>query len=89
MKCTFFKIPTNETTASQTEFNSFCSQHRISQIEKNFVANGDNSFWSICVTWLENESSLAASANTSRKSRIDYKDSLFGRFRGASPILRV
>jgi superfamily II DNA helicase RecQ len=61
--------------ADENELNTFVSQHRISHIDKHFVADGANSFWSICVTWLDSEGSLADSI-AKRKNKIDYKDVL-------------
>ena len=41
-------------------------------MEKQFVANGDNSFWSICVCYAEKDGDLGAA----RRSRIDYREVL-------------
>jgi hypothetical protein len=38
MKFQFFTLPVHDNNASQL-LNSFCSQHRITQIEKHFVAD--------------------------------------------------
>lgn len=60
MKYKFFKIVTGNAIDSETELNAFCAQHRITDIEKNFVTDGSNSFWSICVAYSDNEGALLA-----------------------------
>lgn len=72
MKYNFFTIPAKHSEASQDALNVFCSQHRVAFVEKQFIADGDNSFWSICVSWEEGEVASSIAANQ-RKSRVDYK----------------
>ncbi len=76
MKLEFFKIPVQESKDASSELNSFCIQHRISQIEKHFVADGSNSFWSICVTYLDTKQPLSETNNRKSKNNIDYKEVL-------------
>lgn len=47
MKYKFFAIPARYPEAVEAEFNAFCSQHRISYLEKQLVVEGTNSLWSI------------------------------------------
>lgn len=75
MKLKFFKIPVSDSVILETEVNMFITQHRITHIEKQFVVDGANSFWSICVTWLDSEGALADNM-ARRKNKIDYKDLL-------------
>ena len=75
MKHKFFKIPVSDPVNAETELNTFISQHRIAHIDRYFVADGANSFWSICLTWLESESALAGSL-PKRKNKIDYREVL-------------
>ncbi len=74
MKYKFFAIPARNPDGAEDSLNSFCSQHRISFVEKHLVADGVNSFWSICVTWLEGEE--APSASSQKKPTVDYKQVL-------------
>ncbi len=83
MKQKFFKIPVANSENIETDLNAFCDQHRISNIDKHFVADGVNSFWAICVTWSSNEGSLvgsnlkrASTSNSKASSKIDYKEVL-------------
>ena len=72
MKYQFFVIPAQNPGPAQEELNRFCTGRRIINLEKAFVANGDRSFWSVCVTWLEGEKNL----QNPPKSRVDYRDVL-------------
>ena len=75
MKHTFFKVPVSDPVNAETELNTFMSQHRIAHIDRYFVADGANSFWSICLVWLEGDGALTDSF-PKRKNKIDYKDVL-------------
>lgn len=55
MNYQFFVIPAQNPSTATDELNVFCNRHRITEIEKQFVVNGANSYWSICVTWVEQE----------------------------------
>ena len=74
MKQKFFHIPVINAAQIEAELNSFCDQQKVSHVEKHFVADGQNSFWAICVTWSSNTGSFISSQ--SRKSKIDYKEVL-------------
>ena len=52
MKHKFFVISALNPEPDEQALNQFCSQHRIVNVEKAFVANGERSYWSVCVTWL-------------------------------------
>jgi superfamily II DNA helicase RecQ len=72
MKFEFFSIPACSPEQGQLELNSFCGSHRIASIEKQFVANGEQSYWAICVSYLDNEKKIILPG----KSKIDYREVL-------------
>lgn len=72
MKYRFFTIPTLAPEQAQEELNRFCSGHRIASVEKQFVANGDRSFWTICVSYIEQDNKLPAAG----KGKVDYREVL-------------
>lgn len=74
MKYKFFAIPARNPEAVEEALNSFCSQHRVSFIEKHLVTDGANSFWSVCVTWLEGEGTFSTGQH--KKAPVDYKQIL-------------
>lgn len=76
MKFKFFAIPARYPEAAEAELNAFCSQHRISYIDKHLVANGADSFWSICISWLEGEAASSGFAANRSKPSVDYKQIL-------------
>ena len=73
MKYQFFKIPANDSSDAEAALNTFCSNHQIITVEKNFVADGLFSYWSFCITWKEKKQTTS---NSPAKSRIDYKEIL-------------
>lgn len=76
MKFQFFTIPTQENTPAINELNSFCTQHRVTAIEKQFVSDGVNSFWSICITFIDTQAALLNTSVGKSKKTIDYKEVL-------------
>jgi hypothetical protein len=79
MKQKFFRIPVANSEDVEFDLNAFCDQHRISNVDKHFVADGANSFWAVCVTWSDNEGSLAGSIKRTtnpKTGKIDYKEVL-------------
>ncbi|MFM7166202.1 MAG: HRDC domain-containing protein [Planctomycetaceae bacterium] len=71
MQIQFFQVPVH---ASQVdELNRFLGTHRVTSIERQFVSDGANSFWSICVTY---EKGDPPQNSTQQKERIDYRDLL-------------
>lgn len=75
MKHKFFQVPVCDSLAAENELNMFVAQHRITHIDKQFVADGANSFWAICVTWLDSEGALIDKIGK-QKQKIDYKEVL-------------
>lgn len=76
MKYKFFVIPARNPEASETALNAFCSQHRISFIEKHLVSDGADSFWTICIAWLDGEAASIVSTDNRSKPKVDYKQIL-------------
>ena len=75
MRFRFFTIATQLPVQGQDALNAFCAQHRVVSVEKQFVAQGMESFWSICVTYIEN-SETSRSIQGGKRDRIDYKEVL-------------
>lgn len=45
-----FAIPALTPQPAQDEFNRFCLAQRVVNIERQFVADGANAYWALCVT---------------------------------------
>jgi superfamily II DNA helicase RecQ len=79
MRLKFFTIPACSSEAAEADLNRFLGAHRISHVERHFMAEGAASFWAICVTWVEGGEGPgppALSAEGSRRGRIDYREVL-------------
>lgn len=72
MKYKFFYIPVIDSGVSAQELNSFCAGHRVLSIEKEFVSDGQNSFWSVCISYMEGNPPVPGSGRT----RVDYREVL-------------
>ena len=69
----FVTIPARDAEAAERSLNGFLASHRVLSIERRFVDVGVNSFWAICVDYLEASAAASGPASTLSRSRIDYK----------------
>jgi superfamily II DNA helicase RecQ len=72
MKFRFFAIPARSPEAGEQALNAFCAEHRVLSVEKELVADGGESYWAICVCYLEGADSVRG-ALAGKRERIDYK----------------
>lgn len=72
MRYKFFYIPVQNPEGAEQELNKFCGSHCVATMEKHFVNDGQNSFWSICVSFIE-PSNLQ---HLSKRGKIDYREVL-------------
>jgi superfamily II DNA helicase RecQ len=73
MKIEFFHIPAFAYDESVAKLNSCIARQRVTNIEKHFVANGDNSFWAVAVTIADGN---GEAGDTARRMKIDYRQVL-------------
>ncbi|MCH9698805.1 MAG: HRDC domain-containing protein [Gammaproteobacteria bacterium] len=78
MKFQFFTIPVQDNGSATHALNSFCSQKRITQVEKHFIADGQNSYWSICLTWVDGSEPPGSNGKNRKTTQVDYKEVLNG-----------
>lgn len=76
MKFQFFSVSAQSPEESQQLLNSFCAQHRVLTVEKQFVDLGAESYWSICVTTIEGNTQGMSKLSDNKRERIDYKEVL-------------
>jgi superfamily II DNA helicase RecQ len=76
MKMHFFIVPAKWPEQAQETLNAFCAQHRVMTLEKQFVDLGVESYWSICVTFIEGINPAPAESVANRRDRIDYREVL-------------
>jgi superfamily II DNA helicase RecQ len=72
MKYRFFSIPALMPEDMQDEMNRFCAAHRVINIEKQFVQDGERSYWALCVCYVEKQ----AGPLSPRKGNVDYREVL-------------
>ena len=53
MQLKLFVLPIKNLGAAEAEMNAFLRGHRVLAVKKEFVADGENSFWSFCVEYLD------------------------------------
>lgn len=73
MAIAFFWIPANHPWDAQDEVNKFLASHRVLAVDRHFVANGNDSAWSVAVDYADGNSHTSAAPD---KSRVDYREVL-------------
>lgn len=77
MQMYFQSVPARGDGGVQEELNSFLRSHRVLTVHREFVAQGDNSFWALAVEWLEGSRPTQEGAQRGGgKERVDYKEML-------------
>lgn len=71
MRLDFFTISILNPEPQAEELNRFLADHKVFKIDREFVNDGDGSFWSVCVT-----SGNRHSQQGGRKPSIDYREVL-------------
>lgn len=74
MQIKIFNIPIPASEAMTEEMNVFLRSKRILQTESHIVNNGQGSFWSFCIKYLDHSSS--STVNKTKRKKIDYKEVL-------------
>ena len=73
----FFIIPISSISSTESELNAFLNTVKAINIQREFVTQGESSFWAVAVEYLtgdiQNES---FGSQINRKPRIDYKEIL-------------
>ena len=85
MNYKFFAIPARNPDQAEAALNAFCNRHLISFIEKQLIADGADSYWSICITYMEGEAPPSISGVNQIKPAVDYKQIVYF----ARPPLRI
>lgn len=72
MQYRFFAIPAVDACEQTEELNQFLRGHRVLQVQREFVADGANSLWCLCVEYLETKGT-ASRQRGRRRERVDYR----------------
>ena len=77
MQLKLFVLPVKNLGAAEAEMNAFLRSHRLLAVKKEFVSDGENSFWSFCVEYLDGANVGASGMpQGSRAPKVDYKEVL-------------
>jgi hypothetical protein len=74
-----FTLPVHNPGAAETELNGFLASHRVLSVDRRFVEEGERSFWSFCVDFVDargGSSSSSAAGGTGKRDRTDYREVL-------------
>ena len=74
MQLKLFVLPIKNLGAAEAEMNAFLRGHRVLAVKKEFVADGENSFWRFCVEYLDGAG--AGALLPGGRPKIDYKEVL-------------
>jgi hypothetical protein len=74
MQLKLFILPVKNLDAAEGEMNGFLRSHRVLAVKKEFVADGENSFWTFCVEYLD--STAGAASWPGKGPKVDYKEVL-------------
>ncbi len=73
----FFVIPARDAGAAAAELNGFLRGRRVLSVDRRWVDQGSESFWSFCVDYLDSgEGSAVAGKNGGARGKVDYRDVL-------------
>jgi superfamily II DNA helicase RecQ len=75
MPYTFFHIRAVDSAGDAARLNAFLDSRVVLQVERHFVSDGENSFWSVCVSTAEGAGPNPAARSHNRRS-VDYREIL-------------
>jgi len=75
MQVQIFSISAIENSSELQKMNAFLRGHKIIDIEKQFVNNASESFWSFCIRYINSDNQLSLNPQT-KKAKVDYKEVL-------------
>lgn len=70
-----FAVPIRDPAAAQDELNSFLLSHKVLAVDRRWVDQGADSFWSFCVDYHASATKTASTAR-GKKSQVDYREVL-------------
>jgi superfamily II DNA helicase RecQ len=76
MQLKLFILPVKNLAAAEAEMNTFLRSHRVLAVKKELVAEGENSFWTFCVEYLESAPGGAGAPGLPGRPKVDYKELL-------------
>ena len=75
MQLKVFVLPIKNLGAAEVEMNAFLRGHRVLAVKKEFVPDGENSFWTFCVEYLDGGGG-GGLVPGGKLPKVDYKEVL-------------
>jgi len=75
MQLKLFVLPIKNLGAAEAEMNAFLRRHRVLAVKKEFVPDGENSFWTFCVEYLDG-GGAGGLLPGGKLPKVDYKEVL-------------
>lgn len=72
----FIQIPANGQGSAKEELNKLLRNGRIASVKKEFVSNGEDSFWAFCIEFLDGTLGVVDRGRAATGPKIDYKEVL-------------
>jgi len=72
----FIQIPANGQGSAKEELNKLLRNGRIASVKKEFVSNGEDSFWAFCIEFLDGTLGVVDRGRGTSGPKIDYKEVL-------------
>jgi len=77
MSYRFFVIPVRDDGTAAAELNGFLGSRRVLTVDRRWVDQGSESFWSFCVDYLESSGGpVVAGKNGGGRAKVDYREVL-------------
>ena len=76
MRLRFFMVPVIAPDDATAELNRFLAGNRILAVERQFIGDGANSAWTICVSFDEGGAAAAPRPGIGKRGKVDFKDVL-------------
>jgi len=76
MQMAFYSISARGDAGLQEDLNRFLRSHRVLTVHREFVGQGDNSFWALTVEYMEGTAQSSTTSGRPGKERVDYKEIL-------------
>ncbi len=72
MQLRLFIVPLKNVAAAEAEMNAFLRGHRVLAVKKEFVPDGENSFWTFCVEFMDSPGPMLSG----KPPKVDYRELL-------------
>jgi superfamily II DNA helicase RecQ len=76
MEMKFFRIPVVNGDEAAIDLNGFLRARRVLCVQREFVAQGSDSFWAVAVEYLAGEGAISGSRPDRGAKKVDYKELL-------------